>query len=142
MGCFLVLCLGRFGQMSPQLIFSVSVIFHCRAQCTCCECVDTERWQSVRPACYSKEEKGWKSPGAKDEVKAHGPPAAPGQPRSSDQLRLWSQRRSLRGAAVPRASLTPKTYAPSAPGSNLRAAFCLVGLDSVSGRFERTCFCF
>ena len=41
-----------------------------------------------------------------------------------------------------RASLAPKTLAPSALGSSRRAAFCLVGLDSVSGRLKRTCFCF
>lgn len=127
----------------PPLILPSDCYFPLQGPvCLCCERVDTERWQSVRPACYNKEEKGWKNPGAKEEVKARPPPAAPEQPKCSDRLRLWGQRCSLCRVAVPRASLTPKTLAPSALGSSLRAAFCLVGLDSVSGCLKRTCFCF
>ena len=143
MGCFLVLFFRRLGQMSHQLILSSDCYFPPQSPVyLCCERVVPERWQSVRPACYSKEEKGWNNPGAKEEEKAHCPPAAPEQPRSADQLRLWNQRSRLLRVAGPRASLTPKTYAPSALSSSLGVAFCLVGLDSVSGCFERTCFCF
>ena len=100
-GVFSGFVLTRLSQTSHQSSCPVIVISHCRAHVlvlwTCWH------WEVAKcgPACYNKEEKGWKNPGAKGEVKARLPPAAPVQPRCSDQLRPWDQRCGLCRVAVP-----------------------------------------